>query len=113
MPSGAAGASRADCRRWHTAPTPGGSGTDMRNPMDMTGRTAVVTGAGQGIGKAISELFLDLGANVVLGERNPDTLASAAASMDKDRTLPVLGNVAEEGFGESCVEQAVQRFGAV
>ena len=84
-----------------------------RNPMDMTDRTVIVTGAGQGIGRAISELFLDLGANVVLVERNPDTLASAAAAMDQDRVLAVQGNVAEEGFGESCVEQAVKRFGAV
>ena len=85
----------------------------MRNPMDMTGRTVVVTGAGQGIGKAISELFLDLGGNVVLVERNPETLEATAAAMDRDRVLPVLGNVAEEGFGETCVAQAVERFGAV
>lgn len=85
----------------------------MRNPMEMTGRTVLVTGAGQGIGRAISELALDLGANVVLVERNPDTLADAAGRMDKARTLAVQGNVAEEGFGESCVAQAVERFGAV
>jgi 3-oxoacyl-[acyl-carrier protein] reductase len=85
----------------------------MRNPMDMSGRTVVVTGAGQGIGKAISELFLDLGGNVVLVERNPETLEATAGAMDRDRTLPVLGNVAEEGFGEACVAQAVERFGAV
>lgn len=85
----------------------------MQNPMDLTGRTVIVTGAGQGIGKAISELVLGLGGNAVLVERNPDTLASAAESMDRDRTLAVQGNVAEEGFGESCVAQAVQRFGAV
>ena len=52
----------------------------MKNPMEMTGRTVIVTGAGQGVGKALSELFLDLGANVVLVERNPDTLASTVAA---------------------------------
>lgn len=85
----------------------------MRNPMDLTGRTVIVTGAGQGIGKAISELVLDVGGNVVIVERNADTLAAAVSSMDRDRTLGVLGNVAEEGFSESCVAQAVERFGAV
>jgi 3-oxoacyl-[acyl-carrier protein] reductase len=85
----------------------------MRNPMQLTGRTVVVTGAGQGIGRAIGELSLDLGANVVLVERNPETLAAAADSMDRARTLAVQGNVAEEGFGESCVARAVERFGAV
>jgi 3-oxoacyl-[acyl-carrier protein] reductase len=85
----------------------------MRNPMEMSGRTVIVTGAGQGIGRAISELFLDLGANVVLVERNPETLEATASAMDRDRILPVLGNVAEEGFGEACVARAVERFGAV
>jgi 3-oxoacyl-[acyl-carrier protein] reductase len=85
----------------------------MQNPMDLTGRTIIVTGAGQGIGRAITELVLGLGGNAVMVERNPETLEKTAAELDHDRTLPVLGNVAEEGFGESCVAQAVARFGAV
>jgi 3-oxoacyl-[acyl-carrier protein] reductase len=85
----------------------------MRNPMDLTGRTVIVTGAGQGIGRAISELVLDLGGNAVLVERNAETLAGTAAALPADRTLAVQGNVAEEGFGEDCVAQAVARFGAV
>jgi NAD(P)-dependent dehydrogenase (short-subunit alcohol dehydrogenase family) len=85
----------------------------MRNPMELTGRTIIVTGAGQGIGRAITELVLDLGGNAVLVERNPETLAATAAEMDADRILAVQGNVAEEGFSESCVAQAVDRFGAV
>ena len=85
----------------------------MRNPMELTGRTVIVTGAGQGIGRAITELVLDLGGNAVLVERNPETLAATAATMDADRILAVQGNVAEEGFSKSCVAQAVSRFGAV
>ena len=85
----------------------------MRNPMQLNGRTVVVTGAGQGIGRAIGELVLELGGNAVLVERNPETLESTAADLDRDRSLAVLGNVAEEGFGERCVAQAVERFGAV
>lgn len=85
----------------------------MRNPMQLTGRTVMVTGAGQGIGRAIAELVLDLGGHVVAIDRNPDTLAEATAAMDADRTLPIQGNVAEEGFGEACVAQAAGRFGAV
>jgi 3-oxoacyl-[acyl-carrier protein] reductase len=56
----------------------------MLNPMDMTGRTVIVTGAGQGIGRAISEMLLGLGGGVVMVERNPETLRAAAAELGGD-----------------------------
>jgi|SRR5699024_1819401 len=39
---------------------------------DLTGRTAVVTGASSGIGRAISEIFLANGAQVIGLQRRPD-----------------------------------------
>jgi hypothetical protein len=53
----------------------------MRNPMALTGRTVIVTGTGQGIGRAISELALDLGANLVMVERNPETFAAVSSAL--------------------------------
>ncbi len=85
----------------------------MRNPMDLSGRTIVVTGAGQGIGKAISELLLDLGANIVMVERNPQTLQETAEALAGERTLPVQGDVSDEAFCAKVVDDAVARFGAV
>ena len=85
----------------------------MLNPMDMTGRAVIVTGAGQGIGRAISEMLLGLGGDVVMVERNPDTLRQTAAELDSDRLKPVEGDVSDPAFGEKCVTQAVERFGAV
>ncbi|MBW8269143.1 SDR family NAD(P)-dependent oxidoreductase [Caldovatus aquaticus] len=85
----------------------------MRNPMALTGRTVIVTGAGRGIGRAIAELVRDLDGNVVLVERNPETLAETAAALGEERALPLLGNVAEESFAADCVARAVARFGAV
>lgn len=85
----------------------------MINPMDMTGRTVIVTGAGQGIGLAVATMAQQLGANTVLVERNGDTLAAAVAGLDGDRTLALEGNVADETFASDSVEQAVARFGAV
>ncbi|MFM7304918.1 MAG: SDR family NAD(P)-dependent oxidoreductase, partial [Alphaproteobacteria bacterium] len=59
----------------------------MTNPMTLTGRTIIVTGTGQGIGRAISELVLGLGGNLVMVERNRETLMQVAEALAGDRTM--------------------------
>lgn len=46
----------------------------MINPMDMTGRRVMVTGAGSGIGSATAVLLADLGASLILVGRDRDKL---------------------------------------
>jgi len=84
----------------------------MKNPMSLDGRTIIVTGAGQGIGLAISELALELGANVVAVDLNADNLRQAAARHGA-RFLPVAGSVADPALAEQAVVAAVDTFGAV
>ncbi len=42
--------------------------------MNLEGHTALITGAGQGIGNACALVFADRGADLVLLEKNPETL---------------------------------------
>ncbi len=87
--------------------------TDLNKPMDLTGRTIIITGAAQGIGKAISQLCSAQQANVVLVDRNPDTLEQCLSDFPQARTLAIAGDVVSEDFAAQCVAQATQHFGAV
>lgn len=50
--------------------------------MELTGRTAIVTGAGQGIGRGIALVLAERGASVVLNGRTPAKLAAVKKEID-------------------------------
>jgi NAD(P)-dependent dehydrogenase (short-subunit alcohol dehydrogenase family) len=52
------------------------------NPLDLTGRRILVTGASSGIGRATALLLSQLGAELVLVGRDPDRLAATASALD-------------------------------
>lgn len=49
---------------------------------DLTGRTALVTGGGTHLGRAMAEAFADQGANVYIGGRRVDVVEATAAEID-------------------------------
>ena len=53
----------------------------MRSLFDLTGRTALVTGGGRGIGLAMARAFAAHGARVVIAGRNEKTLSEALPSL--------------------------------
>ena len=86
----------------------------MSTPLvTLAGRTIVVTGAGQGIGKAIIELVVELGGNAVALDMNGATLAAALEKLPKAQVLGVVGSVTDAALAARAVEDAVARFGAV
>jgi NAD(P)-dependent dehydrogenase (short-subunit alcohol dehydrogenase family) len=56
----------------------------------IAGRTALVTGAGNGLGKAIAQHLSHHGARVVLCGRTPDKLEAVAKEMDADTRVEVV-----------------------
>lgn len=85
----------------------------LANPMDLTGRTVIVTGAGQGIGRAVADLVVALGGNAVVADMNAETLEAAKADFPEDRFLGVVANVAEEAAVKNLVDSAIAKFGAI
>lgn len=80
----------------------------VANPMSLENRTIMVTGAGQGIGRAITEAIVALGGRVVALDRNPDTLDGLMKSQSGGSLETIVGDVADPAFVERAVEQAVQ-----
>ena len=60
----------------------------MTNPLfDLSGKTALVTGSGQGIGLALAKGLADAGANIVLNGRDVAKLERAAEGFDNPPVL--------------------------
>ncbi len=87
----------------------------MRNPMQLDNIHVVVTGAAQGIGRAVAALALELGAKVSLIDANVDALHATAQALawNGDRVLALAGSVADEKFVADAVAAATRRFGPV
>jgi NAD(P)-dependent dehydrogenase (short-subunit alcohol dehydrogenase family) len=80
-----------------------------------TGQTAVVTGAGSGIGRALVERFAGAGMNVVLGDVDEAGMAETATAAEKDGvdTLSVLTDVSKAESVQALAEATIERFGGV
>lgn len=60
--------------------------------LDFTGRTALVTGAAQGIGRAIAGALKDAGATVLLTDIDADGLARTADTLNATSKVADIGN---------------------
>lgn len=81
----------------------------------LTGKTAIITGASQGIGESIAIGMAEAGANVVLAARNVDKLEDVAAKVESigATCIKVKTDVLKRDDIEAMVEATVAEFGTV
>ncbi|MYD10993.1 MAG: SDR family oxidoreductase [Chloroflexi bacterium] len=81
----------------------------------LTGKTALVTGAARGIGRAIALRFAAEGANLVLCDLNLESLREVAADAESEgvKALPRRTDVAVREQVQQLVDAGISEFGAI
>ncbi len=79
----------------------------------LTGKSAIVTGASSGIGRATARLFAQEGAKVVVGARRQAELDSLVAEIAAagGTAVALAGDVVSEDYAAALVAAALARFG--
>lgn len=83
------------------------------NPMSLEGKNIIVTGAGQGIGKAIAKMAVDLGARVAIVDVNVDTLNATIDEIGSSGVKAYAGSVSDATFVQNMVDSVMSDFGSI
>ena len=85
---------------------------DLRNLFDLTGKVALVTGGGQGLGQGIAEGFAQFGAAVSVVDINPETAGSVADGIKAGggQAFAVQCDVSKPEQAKAAVDQTLAEF---
>jgi len=87
------------------------------NNISLAGKTALVTGAGRGLGREMANSLLNAGASVAFMELDPqplrETTDAAGAAHGKDRVLALSADVTDEAAVAQAIAAASAKFGSV
>src|SRR5262245_16945023 len=102
------------CRRRREADMSSLQTNDLRTVVEpsLRGRVAIVTGAGQGLGRVFAKAFALAGATAVIAERNHDKGRAVAAEIG-NAAFAIHTDVADPASIDGMVAEVDRRFGRV
>src|SRR5262245_38507485 len=86
------------------------------NMLDLTGKTAIITGGGQGIGRQTALHFADHGAKVVINDYVEERALAVAAEINARHgkaAFGVQGDVTDLASVKAMAEKAKAQFGPI
>jgi len=85
----------------------------MTNPLDFSGKVALVTGAASGMGLATAQAFAEAGAAVVLADFKEDAVKAAAQKLVAagHKAFAVRCDVSDDALVAAIVDRTVAEFG--
>ncbi len=84
--------------------------------MNFSGKTAIITGSGRGIGKAVAVKLASLGANIVINDIEQSTYADAATEEIKQMGVDAIclkGDVRNYEEVENIIKKTLDKFGKI
>jgi NAD(P)-dependent dehydrogenase (short-subunit alcohol dehydrogenase family) len=84
--------------------------------LELTGKTAIVTGGSRGIGKAIARELANEGVDVAIVARTAGPLAATAAELAEatgQKIVPIVADTSSDASVKAMVEQAAAALGSI
>ena len=88
---------------------------DVKSLLDLSGKTAIVTGGAVGIGYGIAYRLAEAGANVVIANRTEGTCREAAETLKAKgwKAVPIESDVSSEESVKELVGATLKQFGQI